>query len=689
MGTTAEKLTYLNNTKQLLKENINSLGGNLTNEPFRQYASVLEDIYESLPKVSGIGASLSLSPSLMGKIKLNEIQGNTLQDGTPTPDTPVPIQSVTGLQNVEICGKNMFKTGTSYTPASVGWRDQFGNELNSANNLLSNSNYIDLIANKTYTFSVKEKTNISEAQCVYISSGNIALLNTISLTSDTTITPTQNTRIWIRSKNNATATTTLFNGQLEQGSTATTYEPYKGNTYEVNLGKNLINYNSTGSGKEIDFTFSGSELTLNGTTNGSGEITTTSAQPITLKPGTYTFSSTKTGSFTANSKSVAIYFKKVSDGTNIINLNNTNSYVLSSSFTLTEETKVYVQIYTNGAGFVFDNLKIQWQVEVGSKTSYSPYFTPIELNKIGDYKDSIKKSTGKNLLPNNWLSGTISASTGLPIGYGTRMYTQNPIKLNGNTTYCLKINNTSTYSLRLAVDEYDINHTHLGRIGGTNGSVNGDFTTQQNTAYINITVIDSNETATYSIYQDLLSSSKLCPMLNEGSTALPYEPYGKVWYVTENIGEVVLNGTESDSTYNTGTTGSFTRFGYLPFMNTDVCKIQSDYVSNYFKYLGTIGGDTTEAGISNTSVSGLNRLFIFLPTSTASTIAQFKTWLSTHNTEIKYIKATPTYKVITNTELIEQLESLYNAKSEDGTTNINVTSENLAMILNVGVLKGE
>ena len=130
MSDIATKLTYLNDTKQLLKENINNLGGNLTNEPFRQYASVLEGIYERIPKVSGIGASLSLSPSMVGKIKLNEIQGNTLQNGTPTPDSPVPIQSVTGLQNVEVYGKNLFDksiitSGLTYT--STGTTTQLNN----------------------------------------------------------------------------------------------------------------------------------------------------------------------------------------------------------------------------------------------------------------------------------------------------------------------------------------------------------------------------------------------------------------------------------------------------------------------------------------------------------------------------------------------------------------------------------
>jgi hypothetical protein len=104
----ATKLEYLNDTKQLLKENINNLGGNLTNEPFRQYASVLEDIYESLPKISGIGASLSLSPTMVGKIKLNEIQGDTLQNTNyPLPSGYTRYTSVTDTN------------GTVYTATST------------------------------------------------------------------------------------------------------------------------------------------------------------------------------------------------------------------------------------------------------------------------------------------------------------------------------------------------------------------------------------------------------------------------------------------------------------------------------------------------------------------------------------------------------------------------------------------
>ena len=145
----ATKLEYLNDTKQLLKENINNLGGNLTNEPFRQYASVLEGIYESLPKVSGIGSSLSLSPTMVGKIKLNEIQGNTLQENTPTPDTPVEIQSVTGLQNVSITDKNLFDTTGITLNSLSGITSSFDNSKLNINGTNTSAGYI--ISNRTKT----------------------------------------------------------------------------------------------------------------------------------------------------------------------------------------------------------------------------------------------------------------------------------------------------------------------------------------------------------------------------------------------------------------------------------------------------------------------------------------------------------------------------------------------------------
>ena len=172
----------------------------------------------------------------------------------------------------------------------------------------------------------------------------------------------------------------------------------KGNTQQDSTtGKNKLGFNASGTETSVNYNFDNSELTLNGTTDGSGQIAITSTQPITLQAGTYTFSSSTSGTFTANSKSTTIYLKKLSDNTNIINLNNTNNYILTSSFTLTEETQLYVQIYTNGSGFVFNNFNIKWQIETGgTATSYEPYTNGASPNP--DYPQDIHVVSGDNTI---------------------------------------------------------------------------------------------------------------------------------------------------------------------------------------------------------------------------------------------------------------------------------------------------
>ena len=120
MGTTAEKLTYLNTTKEKIRDSINLTGANLTSEDtFRSYATKLnkglidiinngiDNLYSNFPKVSGIGSNLSLTPTYEAPMRSEIYYGDTLQNGTPTPSSPIDIQTATGLQNVNVCGKNL------------------------------------------------------------------------------------------------------------------------------------------------------------------------------------------------------------------------------------------------------------------------------------------------------------------------------------------------------------------------------------------------------------------------------------------------------------------------------------------------------------------------------------------------------------------------------------------------------
>ena len=70
----------------------------------------------------------------------------------------------------------------------------------------------------------------------------------------------------------------------------------------------------------------------------------------------------------------------------------------------------------------------------------------------------------------------------------------------------------------------------------------------------------------------------------------------------------------------------------------------------------------------------------------ASDVNAFKTWLSTHNTNIYYPYATPTYTKITGT-FANQLEALWNSKSKDGQTNLSQVNNDLSFILNTEALE--
>lgn len=662
---TATKLTYLNDTKQLLKENINNLGGNLTNEPFRQYASVLEGIYERLPKVSGIGASLSLSPSLRGKIKLNEIQGNTLQSGTPTPSSPVPIQSVTGLQNVEVCGKNMLdysamvdgyvqSNGTFYTGTPV--------------NEEMRSDFIKVKPNTTYTFKIFEsswnKFNIDNWFGVgeYSSNNTNSWLirNTMTTGTQNYITFTTNSAtqyIVVSARGLKTATKV----QLEIDN-ATTYEPYNGNTYEVNLGKNLyyMNYNdeTTTNFNGVDITSTHTGYSINGTATSNTAFTLVNRY-ITLPAGTYTVSLKEASSMT-------------------IRLSKTNYSVItaisigqtSSSFTLSEETKVCLTlVLVNGTQYNETN---EVMIEKGNATSYSPYFTPIELNKINTYQDSIKKSTGKQLFDKNSIAnGYVNADGTLSSDNVYR--TSDFIPIQPNTSYY----KTLTQSPRTKF--FDSNKQPLNTttyqdvsIGGSAGT----FTTPNNAYYFRFSFPITGSSA--------VNIDEI--MINEGSTALPYEPYGKVWYITKNIGEKIV---EDNSGWGKSSRTDVNRYYIYNYLSGGLEKKDtSTLVCNYVNCISQNQADAGNLGLANLNGNGLMVQFA-LSNTDFDTLQKWKTFVGTYKPKVLYVLATPIYTVITNTELINQLELLYNAKSEDGTTNINVTSEDLSMILNVSVIKGD
>lgn len=542
MSTTAEKLTYLNTTKGKIKDSINLTGAGITSsDTFRSYATKLkqglinalndngETIISNFLKVSGKGSNLSLTPTYEAPMGIS-VYGDTYQNGTPTPSSPIPINNATGLQNVNVCGKNLCFNITKPSNANLKF-------------------FINKLISKTFTISF------------------------------------------------------------------TTNEALNGNSLYL----------------EVD-----------GTSYGNiGGIT---ASANTKVEKTYTLSDTN--------------YQAIENGTNIDLL-----------------------LYKNGANF---NIPNDAMVENNSTaTSYEPYtgstyevnLGNIELNKIENYQDSIKKSTGKNLL--NAGNGRLGTFSGLTISYSN-----GDILLNGTASssvdfYVGTSVSTPTYNEELVnymntnLGTYTLSN-NLGfenyfRIGGSYPQNTGTTTSTNKVDLIFVRI----PAGTY-------NNKILNIMLNEGSTALPYEPYGKVWFITKNIGKVVLDGSEN-WTYNdvnqvfiVPDLVNYLRSGFVPY-------------SNYYQGQSvTLYNQVENNHIAFLQSTTQNRLLIKNLDYTG--VSTFKTWLSSNNVSVIYILNTPTYTTITNEELIKELESI---KSKNGTTNISVSSEYLPAILGCIALKVE
>lgn len=168
-----------------------------------------------------------------------------------------------------------------------------------------------------------------------------------------------------------------FYGNNEQGETVTGLQTIdiNGTDYEINLGKNLLDISDITTTSYITNNGDGS-ITLNGT--GTGGISFSLSTPFVLKANTtYTLSLTNTNSSYSNAT-----FVLRNGNTNIFQINYGQSSV---SYTPTEDTTIdTLRIYAPNT-ITFNNFIFSIQLEKGTQaTSYSSYFTPIEL-ETDDY----------------------------------------------------------------------------------------------------------------------------------------------------------------------------------------------------------------------------------------------------------------------------------------------------------------
>lgn len=580
---------------------------------------------------------------------------------TPNPNYPQEIQVVTGNQEINVVGKNYFDFNDFIQNNIAVWGVTRGTATYTNNSITITATGND--AYTTYTFSttngrppvikVEKNTDYTlswDSDTIGTGKGLVYIFGKSSNGSPVVIRnqgdqaekATFNTgdyeyitfRLGVSVSGQSI---TYSNIMLEKGNQATSYEDFKGiSTYEINLGKNLF-------GGTLYNAQVGSNGGINSSTNRIANVGVGGTSTLYLEKGTYTLSMPDLDYCTCLTK----------QGNTILDnfANQWNS--LPFTFTLTQSGYFYFTGRKNNNPNISASDYVA-QIERGTQaTLYTPYFPPIELCKINDYKDSIKKSEGNNLFDENNI-GSFSTNS--------KYYDfTTPLEAGTYTFSCI---NTASKRIRIFLGAtYDENN--YTDVISWNANTSATFTT---TDYINRVQINSGSAITITEWQI---------MFNKGGS-LPYEPYlekGK-WYIEKNIGKVVLDGSEEGWSF---TNSSGKMIHYRQITGKIAQKILM--YSNYFKY-----SVNEWQLINNYEFCTQANQYIFIRDDDKTSSSDFKTWLSTHPTIVYYVMQTPIYEIIDNEELISQLNSI---ELLDGLNNISITSADLPAEMNLTYLEKE
>lgn len=297
----------------------------------------------------------------------------------------------------------------------------------------------------------------------------------------------------------------------------------------------------------------------------------------------------------------------------------------------------------------------------------------IKINDT-DYQVNLKS---KNLLNENDLSNKV---------FETNVYK--------NTELDIKGNRTLYFNAQLKEGKSNLSGLYLA-IATTKNPNNGIAIFSIKNGVIQTTSLSENlptETIYISYYPTTYTIEQILDTYNLwiSTSATTYEPYydyelckigdyqdviykeNNKYYVEKKVGKVVLNGTETgwknDSTNKlSGLTVSDAKSIVSPTVINALCSHYKAYsLPDSRTNTNGFSGNATDIWFNNNSM----------------TLANFKTWVSNNNLTVYYTLETSTTTEITETNLIAQLEAIYNAKLQSGTNTITQTPSDLPFYLN-------
>ena len=482
----------------------------------------------------------------------------------------------------------------------------------------------------------------------------------------------------------------------------------KGDTFQQTYtGKNLLNSSTiqqtTKNGVTCTYNSTTQEITFNGTcttdntTFGFSNVVINTTTNLT-RMSVYYVSGSVSGTATCNIRMLG------SDWTgtqlSLLTLSSSNPILYATANRSFES--IHNDFRINN-GVVLNNLKFKVMIADDLDTTYEPYVGG-SPSPNPDYPQEVKTVTGNNNVTicgkqlfdknnANKLNSTLNSSgistsqnawlLYIPI-IGGKTYTVSKVisaRFNLCTTVDVPQNGViiSNYTSVPTYDSYTLTTPSTANYLVVYYFLNGTDTLTEQQILDSIQIEEGTEATPYEAYTSQtypinLGNIELCSI--NGAEDYIYKNNG-TWYKHSVIGKVVLNGIESWSRASNGNNNTYRFYITRP---TNSMKNTINLYSNYF----TPNNDYT--GTDNIIFFGATSILISRVKTNNNyieTVSNFKTWLSTHNTDVYYVLATPTDTEITDSTLLSQLNALGNATTYLGATNISTSGDGLSPILYV------
>jgi hypothetical protein len=384
MATISEKLVRINNAKEDIQSALDT-----PNEKIEEYGDLVSKYVQNQPTSTSTG---ECDNALDVPCKEFDVLGNSIQDGTPTPDSPVLIQVVKGrnlLDSSTITSQT--KNGIVITRNNDGSLTLKGTatattDIRFAGGWSNTTPIMTMHAGETWRI-INTASALTEGQFIVVNGSNHNVLLRSVTNNDDVRTVTQDTSIYdiyLHFDSGAVIDKTIY--PMIYIGEATTYLPY--NTIEIEQrGKNYLDYTSQYAYKESSSLLNGGTITISG--NSVIMDGTNATASMTAKSDSFVFANClilPKGTYYTN---VRINTYKVSDTSKLIQYG-------EGTFTITEPVYVKQWYVTCAVG---NKKTFSPQIESGTTaTSYEPYQEPHTyqiplkenyLAKVGNTRDKL------------------------------------------------------------------------------------------------------------------------------------------------------------------------------------------------------------------------------------------------------------------------------------------------------------